>query len=41
MLIDTGVKKAIYGGDYPDDLAKKILQDGKIKVEIYKKDNIS
>ena len=41
MLINAGVKKIIYDGDYPDDLAKKILQESKIKVEKYKKDNIN
>jgi len=41
MLINASVKKIIYDGDYPGDLAKKILQNNKIKVEKYKKDDIN
>lgn len=41
MLINAGVKRIIYDGDYPGDLAKKILQESKIEVKKYKKGNIN
>ena len=32
MLINAGVKEIIYSGDYPDDLAKEMLMESKIKI---------
>jgi len=32
MLINAGVKEIIYSGDYPDDLAKKMLGESNIKI---------
>ena len=32
MLINAGVKEIIYSGNYPDDLAKKMLYESKIKL---------
>lgn len=32
MLINAGVKEIIYAGDYPDDLAKKMLDESKINI---------
>jgi dCMP deaminase len=32
MLINAGVKEIVYAGDYPDELAKKILSESKIKI---------
>jgi dCMP deaminase len=33
MMINAGIKKLIYGGDYPDKLALKMLKESKMKVE--------
>jgi dCMP deaminase len=32
MLINAGVKEIVYSGDYPDELAKKMLTDSMIKI---------
>jgi dCMP deaminase len=32
MLINAGVEEIVYSGDYPDDLAKKMLAESKIKI---------
>ena len=32
MLINAGVKEIIFSGDYPDDLAKKMLDESNIKL---------
>jgi len=32
MLINAGVEEIVYSGDYPDDLAKKMLVESKIKI---------
>ena len=32
MLINAGVNEIVFAGDYPDDLAKKILDESKIKI---------
>ena len=32
MLINAGVKEIVYSGEYPDDLAKKIISESKIKI---------
>ena len=32
MLINAGVKEIVYSGDYPDDLAKEMLRESKIKI---------
>ena len=32
MLINAGVEEIVYSGDYPDDLAKKMLTESKIKI---------
>lgn len=32
MLINTGVKKIIFQGEYPDRLARKMLEEGKIEL---------
>ncbi len=36
MLINAGVTEIIFAGDYPDDLAKKILSESKIKIKRFK-----
>ena len=36
MLINAGVKEIIYSGDYPDDLAKKMIVESKIKIRSFK-----
>ena len=32
MLINAGVEEIVYSGDYPDELAKKMLSESKIKI---------
>jgi dCMP deaminase len=41
MLINAGVKEIIYSGDYPDDLAKKMLNESSIIIKIFNNKNIS
>lgn len=36
MLINAGVKEIIYAGDYPDELAKKMLEESHIKIKRFK-----
>jgi dCMP deaminase len=38
MLINAGVKEIIYSGDYPDDLAKKMLNESRINIKIFNKE---
>jgi dCMP deaminase len=33
MLINAGVKEIIFSGDYPDELAKKMLSESNIKIQ--------
>jgi len=35
MLINAGVKEIIFSGNYPDDLAKKMLKESKVKLRRY------
>jgi len=39
MLINAGVKEIVFSGDYPDNLAKKILEDSNIKLRIFNNKN--
>ena len=39
MLINAGVKEIVFSGDYPDDLAKKILGESNIKIRCLNKKN--
>jgi dCMP deaminase len=32
MLINAGVEEIIFSGDYPDDLAKKMIDESRIKI---------
>jgi dCMP deaminase len=32
MLINAGVNEIVYAGDYPDELAKKMLDESNIKI---------
>jgi len=36
MLINAGIKKIIFGGDYPDELALKLLKETSIELIQYK-----
>jgi dCMP deaminase len=36
MLINAGVKEIVFSGNYPDDLAKKILEESNIKLRMFK-----
>ncbi len=35
MLINAGVKEIIYSGEYPDELAKKMLKESEVKIRNY------
>ena len=37
MIINAGIKKLVYSGSYPDELAQQMLKDSKLKVERYEK----
>jgi len=37
MLINAGIKKIVYAGGYPDELAQKMLKESKIQVVKYEK----
>lgn len=39
MLINAGVKEIIFSGDYPDDLAKKMLSESNINIKIFNSQN--
>lgn len=39
MLINAGVKEIVFSGDYPDDLAKQMLNESKIKLRKLKNKN--
>ena len=41
MLINSGVTEIVYSGDYPDDLAKKMLDESDIKIRNFYKKNLS
>jgi len=36
MLINAGVKEITYSGEYPDDLAKKMLGESSLKIKRFK-----
>jgi dCMP deaminase len=36
MLINAGVCEIIYSGDYPDDLAKRMMEESKLKIKRFK-----
>ena len=36
MLINAGVTEIIYAGDYPDDLAKRMVEESKLKIKRFK-----
>jgi deoxycytidylate deaminase len=37
MLINADIKEIIYSGDYPDDLAKKIIDESDINIRNFNK----
>lgn len=37
MLINAGVTEIVYSGDYPDELAKKMLNESNIKIRSFNK----
>jgi dCMP deaminase len=37
MLINAGVKEIIYSGDYPDKLAKKMIEESNINIKMINK----
>jgi dCMP deaminase len=36
MLINAGVTEIVYSGDYPDELAKKMLEESGLKIKRFK-----
>lgn len=36
MLINAGVSEIVFSGEYPDELAKKLLRESKIKIRNFK-----
>jgi deoxycytidylate deaminase len=36
MLINAGVTEIIYSGEYPDDLAKRMLSESTLKIKRFK-----
>lgn len=36
MLINAGVTEIIYAGEYPDDLAKRMLEESNLKIKRFK-----
>ena len=40
MIINAGIKRVIYEGDYPDDFALEIFREAGIDLLIYKADNL-
>ncbi|PNX54122.1 MAG: cytidine deaminase [Thermoplasmata archaeon M9B2D] len=36
MLINAGVTEIIYAGDYPDNLAKQMMEESKLKIKRFK-----
>ena len=41
MLINAGVKEIVYSGEYPDELAKKMLNESDIKLRNFNNKNLS
>lgn len=41
MLINAGVKEIVYSGEYPDELAKKMLNESDIKIRNFNNKNLS
>ena len=39
MLINAGVREIIFSGDYPDNLAKKMLSESTINIKIFNSQN--
>ena len=39
MLINAGVREIIFSGDYPDDLAKKMLIESNIDIKMFNNEN--
>jgi len=39
MLINAGVREIVFAGDYPDELAKKMLNESNIKIKKFNGDN--
>ena len=37
MIINAGIKKLVYSGSYPDELAQQMLKDSQLKVERFEK----
>ncbi|UCH72578.1 MAG: cytidine/deoxycytidylate deaminase family protein [Thermoplasmatales archaeon] len=35
MLINAGVKEIVFSGEYPDELAKKMINESKIKIRAF------
>ena len=40
MMINAGIKKLVYAGGYPDELAQEMLKESKLEVKKYEKGRI-
>jgi dCMP deaminase len=40
MLINAGVTRVIYEGDYPDEFSKELFRDSKMEVLRYREDRL-
>jgi dCMP deaminase len=36
MLVNAGVEEIVYSGDYPDELAKRMLNESRLKIKRFK-----
>ena len=41
MLINAGVKEIVFSGEYPDDLAKEMLSESRMKIRKFSNENIT
>ncbi len=36
MIINAGIRKVVVGGDYPDDLGRRLLEEANIELQVFK-----
>jgi len=36
MIINAGISRVVYGGDYPDDLARQFLEEAGVVLNHYR-----
>lgn len=40
MIINAGIRRVIYEGDYPDDFSKELFRDARLEVFVYRSGNL-